>query len=110
MVKSLMDRMPLNDGFTIPESDTELGTWPMMKLKKWSSWPSCVGIAGVDAGMYGNEVGVKLLGIPANSTDISRDDIFVVTKLGKDDMGFEKATDAIRASYDRLGLKYIDLF
>ncbi len=25
-------------------------------------------------------------------------------------MGFEKATDAIRASYDRLGLQQIDLF
>ncbi|MFZ2917992.1 MAG: aldo/keto reductase [Trichococcus flocculiformis] len=111
MVKSLMDRMPLNDGFTIP--GIGYGTWNVSndEAEEMVFMAIMRGYRLIDTGsMYGNEVGVGRGIHKAINAGISRDDIFVVTKLGKDDMGFEKATDAIRASYDRLGLKYIDLF
>lgn len=111
MVKSLMDRMPLNDGFTIP--GIGYGTWNVSdsEAEEMVFMAIMRGYRLIDtASMYDNEVGVGRGIQKAINAGISRDDIFVVTKIWKDDMGFEKATDAIRASYDRLGLKYIDLF
>ena len=111
MVKSLMDRMPLNDGFTIP--GIGYGTWNVSDAEAEELVFMAImrGYRLIDtASMYGNEAGVGRGIQKAINGGISRDDIFVVTKIWKDDMGFEKATDAIRASYDRLGLKYIDLF
>lgn len=111
MVKSLMDRMPLNDGFTIPGigfgtydvSDGEAEELVFMAIMR--------GFRLIDtASMYGNEAGIGRGINKAINAGISRDDIFVVTKIQADDMGYEKATDAIKASYDRLGLKQIDLF
>lgn len=106
-----MDRMPLNDGFTIPGigfgtydvSDSEAEELVFMAIMR--------GFRLIDtASMYGNETGVGRGINKAINAGISRDDIFVVTKIWEDDMGYDKATEAIKASHERLGLKQIDLF
>ena len=111
MVKSLMDRMPLNDGFTIP--GIGFGTWDVSDAEAEELVFMAImrGFRLIDtASMYKNEAGVGRGINKAINAGISRDDIFVVTKLWEDEMGYDKATDAIKASFDRLGLQQIDLF
>ncbi len=39
-----------------------------------------------------------------------RDELFIATKLATEDQGFQSSQDAIRASLERLGLEYVDLY
>lgn len=56
---------------------------------------------------YGNEAGV---GRAIAASGIPREQIFVTTKLATADQGFQSSQDAVRASLDRLGLDYVDLY
>ena len=111
MVKNVMDRLPLNDGYTIPgigfgtsgisERDAEDLVFKAImrgyRLIDTASW-------------YKNEEAVGRGIHKAVNAGISRDEIFVVSKAWKDEMGYEEATDAFNRSFDRLGLDYIDLY
>jgi methylglyoxal/glyoxal reductase len=67
-----------------------------------------VGYRHIDtAAMYGNEADV---GAAVRGSGLPREEIFVTTKLWHTDHGFEAAQHAGRASRDRLGLSYIDLY
>ncbi|MGD0249866.1 MAG: aldo/keto reductase [Thermoplasmata archaeon] len=67
-----------------------------------------IGYRHIDtAAMYGNEADV---GTAVRASGIPRDDVFVTTKLWHTDHGFESSQKAARASLDRLGLSYIDLY
>ena len=44
------------------------------------------------------------------TSGLKREDIFFTSKVGPKDMGYEKATKAIQASFAETGLEYIDLF
>jgi diketogulonate reductase-like aldo/keto reductase len=59
------------------------------------------------ASAYGNEAAV---GRAIAASGISRTDIFVTTKLATADQGFQSSQDALKASMDRLGLDYVDLY
>lgn len=59
------------------------------------------------AAAYGNEVAV---GRAIAASGIPRAELFVTTKLATPDQGFSKAQDACRASLERLGLDYVDLY
>lgn len=59
------------------------------------------------AAAYGNEAGV---GRAIAASGIPRAEIFVTTKLATPDQGFQSSQDAARASAERLGLEYIDLY
>ncbi|KAF9215281.1 hypothetical protein BGZ59_001814 [Podila verticillata] len=59
------------------------------------------------AASYNNEVSV---GNAIRKSGISREQIFVTTKLYDDDHGFEKALEACELSLEKLGLEYIDLY
>ncbi|MHA7653401.1 aldo/keto reductase [Mycobacterium sp. ML4] len=59
------------------------------------------------AAAYGNEAAV---GRAIASSGIPRAEIFVTTKLATEDHGFQGSQDACRASLDRLGLDYVDLY
>lgn len=43
-------------------------------------------------------------------TDLSREDLFITSKLWMDDYGRENVAEAYQASLDRLGLDYLDLY
>jgi diketogulonate reductase-like aldo/keto reductase len=59
------------------------------------------------ASAYGNEAAV---GRAIAASGVSRAEIFVTTKLATDDQGFQSSQDALKASLDRLGLAYVDLY
>jgi len=59
------------------------------------------------ASLYANERGV---GRAVRAAPLPRDQLFVTTKLGNEDHGFDKALRAYDASLARLGLDYVDLY
>ena len=60
---------------------------------------------------YGNEESVgKGIAEGIASSGITREDIFITTKLWVDDMGYEKAKAAFENSLKKLGVDYIDLW
>ncbi|MGI8803422.1 MAG: aldo/keto reductase [Solirubrobacteraceae bacterium] len=59
------------------------------------------------AAAYGNEAGV---GQAIHAAGVDRGDVFVTTKLANDDHGYNQAHQACKASLDRLGFDYLDLY
>ena len=59
------------------------------------------------ASAYGNEAAV---GRAIAASGIPRAEIFVTTKLATDDQGFQSSQDAIKASLERLGMDFVDLY
>jgi 2,5-diketo-D-gluconate reductase A len=59
------------------------------------------------AAAYGNEAGV---GRAVAASGIPRAELYVTTKLATPDQGFKSSQDAARASLERLGLDYVDLY
>lgn len=59
------------------------------------------------ASAYGNEAAV---GRAIAASGIPRSELFVTTKLATPDQGFKSSKDACKASLDRLGLDYVDLY
>ncbi len=59
------------------------------------------------AAAYGNEAGV---GQAIHAAGLERGEVFVTTKCANDDQGYEQAKHAFKASLDRLGFDYIDLY
>lgn len=59
------------------------------------------------AAVYGNEAAV---GRAIAASGIPRAELFVTTKLANADQGFTSAQEACKASLERLGLDYVDLY
>ncbi|HEX5143888.1 MAG TPA: aldo/keto reductase [Mycobacterium sp.] len=59
------------------------------------------------ASAYGNEAAV---GRAIAASGIPRAEIFVTTKLATDDQGFQSSQDSLKASLERLGLDYVDMY
>jgi 2,5-diketo-D-gluconate reductase A len=59
------------------------------------------------AAAYGNE---EAVGRAIAASGLPREELFVTTKLGTSKQGFESAQESCRASLDRLGLDYLDLY
>ena len=71
-------------------------------------WALEAGYRHIDtAAMYGNESDV---GAAIRASGLAREEVFVTTKLWFTDHGFAPAQAAARASLERLGLSYIDLY
>ncbi|MFO7167511.1 MAG: aldo/keto reductase [Chloroflexota bacterium] len=100
-------RLPLNDGNSIPQIG--LGTWP---LKDAEVAP--VIVAAIEAGYrhidtayrYGNERGV---GQGIRDSGISREEIFVTTKLDGEFQGGDRAIAGLDECLRRLKMDYVDL-
>lgn len=72
------------------------------------TWALEAGYRHIDtAAMYGNESDV---GEAIRASELPREQIFVTTKLHKDDHGHDEALRAFDESLDRLGLDYVDLY
>jgi 2,5-diketo-D-gluconate reductase A len=59
------------------------------------------------AAAYGNEAAV---GRAIAASGVPRAEIFVTTKLATADQGFQSSQDALKASLERLGLDYVDMY
>lgn len=59
------------------------------------------------AAMYQNEADV---GAAIRESGVPREQVFVTSKLGNDDHGYEKALRACRETLRRLGTSYVDLY
>ena len=98
----------LNDGTTIPQLG--FGTWQVSndEAEKAVSSALQAGYRHIDtAAIYGNEEGV---GRAIASSGISRDELFVTTKLWNDAHEPENARKAIETSLEKLGLDHVDLY
>jgi len=98
----------LNDENTIPALGIGVGELTETQAEHAVSAALEIGVRLIDtASAYGNEAAV---GRAVNASGIPRAEIFVTTKLATEDQGFTKAQDACKASLERLGLDYVDLY
>jgi len=98
----------LNSGYDIPQLGFGVFLVPPSEAEKAVSEALEVGYRHIDtAAVYGNEAGV---GAAIASSGIARDELFVTTKLWNADQEGDKPDAAIRASLERLGLDYVDLY
>src|SRR5690242_1428244 len=84
--------------FRVPDDETERAVRTAIES----------GYRSIDtASLYGNERGV---GRAIASCGLSREELFVTTKLWNDDQGYDSTFRAFEASLRRLGLDYVDLY
>jgi methylglyoxal/glyoxal reductase len=113
MIKSIQDKAVLNNGVEMP--------WMGLGVFKVEEGPELVnavksaiklGYRSIDtAAIYGNEEGVGQ-GIREGMTaaGLSRDDLFVTSKVWNSDLGYESTIKAYETSLQKLGLEYLDLY
>lgn len=100
--------LPLNDGHQIPQLG--FGLWQVPEATTAATTASALqmGYRLVDgAAIYGNEVGQ---GDGIRQSGLTRDEIFVTTKVWNSEQGFDSTLRAAEASLTRLGLGQVDLF
>ncbi|WP_326924151.1 aldo/keto reductase [Bacillus haynesii] len=111
--KNLRDRITLNNGTTMP--------WFGLGVFKVEEGPELVqavktaikhGYRSIDtAAIYGNEEGVgQGIREGLKEAGISREDLFVTSKVWNDDLGYDETIAAYEASLEKLGLDYLDLY
>ncbi|MGE8205446.1 aldo/keto reductase [Heyndrickxia sp. NPDC080065] len=113
MIKNLQDSTILNNGVKMP--------WFGIGVFKVEEGPELVnavkfaikhGYRSIDtATIYGNEesVGQAILA-GMEETGISREDLFVTSKVWNADLGYESTIAAYETSLKKLGLDYLDLY
>lgn len=98
----------LNDENTIPALGIGVGELTEAQAEHAVSAALEIGVRLIDtAAAYGNEAAV---GRAVAASGIPRAEIYVTTKLATEDQGFTKAQDACKASLERLGMDYVDLY
>lgn len=99
----------LNQGPEIPV--VGLGVFqspPGSPTRQAAEWALEAGYRHIDtAAYYENESDV---GAAVRASGLPREEVFVTSKLWFSDHGFDRALQAARASEQRLGLRYIDLY
>lgn len=113
MVKNLQDTTVLHNGVKMPwfglgvfkvEEGQELVNAVKSAIKN--------GYRSIDtAAIYGNEEGVgKGIQEGLKETGISREELFVTSKVWNSDLGYESTIAAFETSLAKLGLEYLDLY
>ncbi|RUL50351.1 aldo/keto reductase [Lysinibacillus antri] len=113
MIKNLQDTTTLNNGVKMP--------WFGLGVFKVKEGPELVnavktaikhGYRSVDtAAIYGNEEGVgKGIKEGVEESGISREELFVTSKVWNTDLGYESTIAAYEKSIEKLGLEYLDLY
>jgi diketogulonate reductase-like aldo/keto reductase len=98
----------LSDANTIPALGIGVGELSDTDAERAVSAALEIGVRLIDtAASYGNEAGV---GRAIAASGVPRAEIFVTTKLATADQGFQSSQDAAKASLERLGLEYLDLY
>src|SRR5215470_2582583 len=99
----------LNDGNSMPQ--VGLGVWqtPPEETERAVATALDAGYRHIDtaAGYFNErEVGKAI----ADAQGLTRDDVFVTTKLWNADQGYDRTLAAFDASMARLGMDYLDLY
>jgi len=103
----MIPRLRLSDGHSIPALGFGLWQVPKDATAGVVSGALDLGYRLFDgAAIYGNEVG---LGAALAAADVSRDEIFVTTKVWNDRQGHDSTLRAVEESLGRLGLERVDL-
>jgi 2,5-diketo-D-gluconate reductase A len=98
----------LNDGHTMPVIGLGVGELSDSETEQAVSTALEAGYRLIDtAAAYGNE---EAVGRAIAASGVPRDELFVTTKLATEDQGFQASQDACKASVERLGLDYVDLY
>jgi diketogulonate reductase-like aldo/keto reductase len=108
MELNLNSRLKLNNNIEIPIIG--LGTWAMSGKQAYQAvlWALEAGYRLIDtATLYGNE---SVIGEAIRDSEISREEIFITTKVWNSDHGFEKTIAAFEKSLKKLDLSYLDLY
>lgn len=105
------DRFILQNGHSIP--NIGLGTAGLKGDEAERIFYSAIkkGYRLIDsAASYGNEEQVgSAVQRAVRDGIVDREDLFIVTKVWRTEMGYDKARDSIKNSLDKMGLEYIDL-
>ncbi len=104
-----MQTVKLNNGIEMPMEGFGVFQIPdAVQCEQAVSDALDVGYRLIDtAAAYLNE---QAVGAAIRKSGISREEVFVTTKLWIQDAGYEKAKAAFQRSMDRLGLDYLDLY
>lgn len=98
----------LNDDRTIPTLGLGVAELSEAETERAVSAALELGCRLIDtAKVYGNEAAV---GRAIASSGIPREEVFVTTKLANADQGLTAAIEACKASLERLGMDYVDLY
>lgn len=98
----------LNDGHSIPQLGFGVFKVDPAETERIVTDALEVGYRHIDtARIYGNEEGV---GQAIARAEVSRDELFITTKVWNDDQGFDSTLAAFDASMKRLGLDTLDLY
>ncbi|WP_179351798.1 aldo/keto reductase [Winogradskyella vidalii] len=103
-----MRNLTLNDGNNIPI--VGFGTYKATEQDGIDSVKHALlnGYRLIDtAAVYGNE---EAVGKGIKASGVSRDEIYVTTKLWRENLGYESAKEELEKSLKRLDLDYIDLY
>ncbi|MCV4276069.1 aldo/keto reductase [Pseudomonas capsici] len=106
-MRNSQSTVQLSDGRAIPQIG--LGVWQASDAEARSAVKTALeeGYRHVDtASIYANEEGV---GEGIRASGVSRDEVFLTTKVWNDAHGFDAATQALDASLSRLKVEYVDL-
>ena len=108
MSAAAIPTVSLNDGNTIPVIGLGVAELSEEETERAVSAALEAGYRSIDtASAYGNEAAV---GRAIAASGVPRSELFVTTKLATEDQGFQSSQDACKASLDRLGLDYVDLY
>jgi methylglyoxal/glyoxal reductase len=106
---TLDSRAVLNNGVEIPRLG--LGVYqspPGQTTENAVRYALMIGYRLIDtAQLYGNEEDV---GRALRKSGVSRDDVFITTKVWNSDQGYESTLQACNKSLQKLGLSYLDLY
>jgi diketogulonate reductase-like aldo/keto reductase len=98
----------LNDGNTIPVVGLGVGELSDSETEQAVSAALEAGYRLIDtASAYGNEAAV---GRAVAASGVPREEVFITTKLATPDLGFQSSQDSLKASLERLGMEYVDLY
>ena len=101
-------RIRLNNGVEIPQFGFGVFQVPPDETAETVRAAFDAGYRHIDtAQMYQNEEGV---GQAIAASGLSRDELFITTKLNNDSHGYDSAQRAIDESLKKLGVEYVDLF
>lgn len=113
MLKNLQDTTTLNNGVQMPWLG--LGTYLVEEgpeLLNAVKFAIKHGYRSIDtAAVYQNEEGVgEAIREAMKETGISREELFITSKLWNTDLGYEETLAAYETSLKKLGLEYLDLY
>lgn len=101
-------KVTLQNGVQMPI--VGLGTWKSRKEDAYHAVKSAIeqGYRHIDtAAIYGNE---DMVGKAIKDSKISREELFITTKVWNTSQGYQSTLDACNESLEKMGLEYIDLY